>query len=202
MGILVIATHNAAKFKEIKRGLSQFIGRVKVMSLRDLRIKNKVEESGQTFEGNARIKAKFYGNLLKLPTVADDAGLIIPFLNNEPGVKSRRWLGRDSTDDELINFTLNKLKGQKGKNRIAYLEVFLCFFDEKTKKMICSNGKIKGHIAPYPSKKRIEGYPFRSLFIVDEFDKYYEELTEEEHEQVNHRLIAVKKLAKKIESLI
>lgn len=200
---ILIATHNKAKFLEIKKGLKKYLKvPIDIIELDDLKISSEPEESGKTFEENAKIKIQFYAQLTKLPIIADDAGLVIPFLNNEPGVKSRRWLGIKSTDDELIDHTLSHLRGEIWANRTAYLEVFLCFFNPKTSDINCVCEKIKGHIALKPSEKRTEGYPYRALFVVDKFNKYFDELTEEEHDEVNHRLKAIKKVVKKIESLI
>ncbi len=214
---LLIATHNKAKLKELKFGLQDLekIG-VRIVSLNELGVNIKPHETGKTFQENAEIKARFYGDLTKLPTISDDGGLIISYLNNEPGVKSRRWLGRESTDEELINYALFHLRGVTHDDRTAYLETCVCFYfidsrfrgndigdggDDKPI-MICEQEKIKGHVAEKPSPRRIEGYPFRALFIVDKFNKYYDELTDEEHQQVNHRLKALKRLVKRVKKYL
>src|SRR3989344_5109954 len=94
MKTLLIATHNTAKLKELKLGLRDLEKQgVKIITLNDLKISKNPEETGKTFRENAILKAKFYADLTNLPTIADDGGIIIPLLNNEPGVKSRRWLG-------------------------------------------------------------------------------------------------------------
>lgn len=192
---ILIATTNCAKLKEIKQGLTPLekLG-IKILNLNDLTINKKPKETGKTFKENAKLKAKFYAKLTKLPTIADDGGLIIPFLNNQPGVKSRRWLGYEASDEELINFTLKKLKNLPFEKRKAYLETCVCFYHPQKKLFLYQQEKIEGYIAKKPSPRRIEGYPFRALFIVKKFNKYYDELTEEEHEEINHRLKAVKKL--------
>ncbi|MCX7881380.1 MAG: hypothetical protein N2482_02640 [Patescibacteria group bacterium] len=64
--------------------------------------------------------------------------------------------------------------------------------------MVCQQEKIKGYLIEKPSEKRIPGYPFRALFIVEKFNEYYDELTKQKHHQINHRLKAVKKLMPKI----
>jgi XTP/dITP diphosphohydrolase len=196
---ILIATTNKAKLKEIKNGLKPLLKqKIKLLTLTDVGVEEKPEESGKTFCENAKIKAKFYAQKTNLPTLADDGGLLIPFLNNEPGVKSRRWLGYEASDDELINYTLERLKNVPKEKRTAYLQVCLCFFDPKTKKIFFEEEKIEGFIAKKPSGKATFGYPFRALFMVKKFNKYYDELTKKEHQQINHRLIALTRLTKKI----
>src|SRR3989338_8019507 len=120
---LLIATHNPAKVTEIKLGLSPLrkFG-IKILTISDLKIKDKPEETGKTFEENALLKAKFYAEISKLPTIADDGGVAIKVLNGEPGVKSRMWVGYEATDQELINHTIERLKGKSLSKRSAYLE--------------------------------------------------------------------------------
>lgn len=200
---ILISTSNPGKLSEIKKGLNALNKqKITLLTLNDVGVEEEPEETGRTFRANSLIKAKFYGEKTGLPTIGDDGGLIIPYLNNEPGVKSRRWPGYKATDDELIDYCLRNLSGYRWPNRTAYLTVCLCFYDPKTKKTFYEEEKVKGYIAEKPSTKRIIGYPFRALFIVDKYNKYYDELTEKEHEEINHRLKAVKKLAKRIEDLI
>lgn len=197
---ILIASGNPGKIIEIKIGLQELksLG-INILTLNDVKIgETKPEENGKTFKDNALIKAKFYADLTHIPVVSDDGGLVIPYLNNEPGVKSRRWLGYEASDEELINHTLYNLRGCTGSKRIAFLETCLCFYNPQTGKTIFETQKIAGHISEIPSSKRTAGYPFRAVFIVDKFNKYYDQLTEEEHQQVNHRLKALKRLVTKI----
>ncbi len=201
---ILIASTNPGKIIEIETGLIN-LGKqnIKILTLNDVIVEDKVpEESGDTFKENALIKAKFYANLTNLPVISDDGGLVIPYLNNEPGVKSKRWLGKNATDLELINHALDNLRGCTGTQRKAYLETCLCFYNPKIKLIIYEMEKISGHIAEKPSQNPISGYPYRAIFIVDRFNKYYDDLTHKEHGKVNHRLMALKRLTKKIKDLI
>lgn len=197
---ILIATTNPAKLKELKSGLKiiEKIG-IEILTLNDVRVGNKEPiEDGKTFQENAFIKAKFYSDLTNLPVISDDGGLVIPYLNGEPGVNSKRWMGREATDQELIRYTLYNLRGCTGKKRTAYIETCLCFYNPGKNRTIYESEKIKGFIAEKSSGLPTNGYPYRALFIVDKYNKYYDELTEIEHKQVNHRLIALKRLVKKI----
>lgn len=198
---ILIATHNPGKLKELQKGLLELkdLGH-EIVSLKELSINDEPEETGKDFQENSLLKAKFYSNLSGCLTLADDGGLIIPSLNNEPGVKSRRWKGYDATDEELIQYTLEKLKNYHGNNRSAYLQTCITFYDPKTNLSFSETEQVDGCIADTPSNKRVTGYPFRSLFIVQKFNKYYDDLTEKEHNEINHRIIALRRLANRIEN--
>lgn len=204
---ILIATTNPAKLEELKIGLKSLEKQeIEILTLNDVKVgENEPVETGKNFQENALIKAKFYADLTRLPCLSDDGGLIIPYLNNAPGVLSRRWPGYEATDAELINFTLSNLRGCTGSKRIAYLETCVLFFmpsHPKGDQIIFEQEKIKGRIAEKPSGKPTGGYPYRALFIVDKYNKYYDELTEVEHQKINHRLKALKRLTKRIKNLL
>ena len=209
---ILVATTNSAKIEEIIYGLKTFLkDKIEILRLNDVGVEEEPEETGTTFCQNALIKAQFYGEKTNLPTIADDGGLIIPYLNNEPGVKSRRWLGYDASDQELIAYTLKRLENVPLEKRVAYLQTCLCFYlpsqfklseKENKQRFFFETEKIKGYIAQKPSNKPTNGYPFRALFVVEKFNKYYDEITDKEHQQINHRLIAIKKLIKKIKNIL
>ena len=201
---ILIASTNRAKTAELKIGLQELQKQgIQILTLNDVIVGDKEPvENGTTFQENALIKAKFYASLTNLPCISDDGGLLIPYLNNEPGVKSKRWLGYEATDEKLIAFTLSNLRGCTGSKRTAYLETCLCFINPQTTKIIFEKEKIKGHIAEKSSGNPTHGYPYRALFMVEKYNKYYDELTKEEHHKINHRLIALKRLTKGIKNLI
>ncbi len=201
MNKVLIATHNKAKLKELYMGVSPLRDQgIAVVSLDDLAVHEDPEETGTTFRENSILKARFYANLTGLPTIADDGGLLIETLNNEPGVKSKRWMGRDATDEELIAYALHRLEDLPDDKRTAYLETTLCLFDPQSNRTFCESERIRGRIAHAPSGNPTEGYPYRALFIVEEFNKYYDELTADEHERTNHRLKALGRLVEKIKT--
>src|SRR3989344_4559957 len=177
---LLIATKNPGKAREIK----QFLGKdFDIISLPDLPDAPDIEETGKTFEENAILKAKAYFEWSSIPSVADDAGLEIDFLNGEPGVKSRRWLGYEMTDQEMINTALDKLKGVPLEKRTARLVAIGSYCDGKN--TIIERGSTDGLILEKQTIKCERGYPFRAIFWIPRFNKLYQELTHEEHEQIN-----------------
>lgn len=200
---ILIATHNPGKLQEIKFALEPLIKKgINILSLADLNISQEPEETGKTFEENVMLKAKYYAGLTGLLVVCDDGGIAIEALSGEPGVRSRMWLGRKASDEELIKHTLKKLKGLPQRKRKAYFETCVLFFDPKNKRSFLEKERVYGYIATNPHKKRIRGFPFRALFVVSGLNKYYDELTYEEHKKINHRLKATRRLSKKITSYL
>ena len=194
---ILIATKNPGKAKEI----ASFLGEAfEVVSLGDLSGAPDIEETGKTFEENAILKAKKYFEWSGIPSVADDSGLEIDFLNGEPGIKSRRWLGYEMTDQEMIDTALDKLKGVAMEKRTAHLVAIGAYYDGKN--TILERGSTDGFILEKQTVECEPGYPFRAIFWMPRFQKLYQELTHEEHELINHRKILYAKLASEIKNII
>lgn len=185
---LLVATTNLGKVLEYGEIFKQLGLKVELVSLKELDIKQKLEEFGSTFEENAVQKAKFYYSLSKLPTLSDDAGIEIDYLGGEPGVKSRRWPGYEATDEEMIQITLEKLKGVPENQRGAQLRAVVGLIFPGDEKVYTFEGVLRGHIAEVPATERIAGYPFRSIFIPENQEKYLGELS-----LVAHRKQAIEK---------
>ncbi|OGG24371.1 hypothetical protein A3A79_04270 [Candidatus Gottesmanbacteria bacterium RIFCSPLOWO2_01_FULL_43_11b] len=193
MNRLLIATTNPGKLAEIRRFLSDVP--LELVSLNDVDIKERVEETGKTFEENAILKAKFYAQKSGLPTIGDDGGFEIDALGGEPGVKSHRWVhgDKENSDEELIEYTFKKMKGIK--NRKAQLRAVLA--------LALPNGEIhtataatRGIIPDKPSGVRVKGFPYRSILYIPQIQKYYnhDELTPQETEKYNHRKLCLDQL--------
>ena len=189
---LLIATGNTGKFRELSGALAG-VG-VVIVSLKDFPGIEPVEETGTTFEENAILKAETYGKLTSLPTIADDSGLEIDALAGEPGVKSRRWVhaDRDSTDEELIAYTLKRLQGVPADKRTARLRAVVAFWDGTH--TTTATAAIEGAILDQATDTIDPGYPFRSLLFLPRFQKLYRDLTPQEHELINHRIAALRTL--------
>lgn len=95
---LLVATHSAHKLAELRELLR--LDRGELVSLDDLGIGDEPEETGETFETNARIKARFGARRSGLPTLADDSGIEVDALDGAPGVRTRRYAGPDATDED------------------------------------------------------------------------------------------------------
>ncbi len=96
---LLVATRSRHKLRELGQLLELPAG-VELLSPDDLGIEGEPDETGLTFETNARIKARYYASRSGLPTLADDSGLEVDALNGGPGVFTRRYAGPAATDDD------------------------------------------------------------------------------------------------------
>jgi XTP/dITP diphosphohydrolase len=185
---LLLGTHNPGKAAELAQTLSTLAQRsgirLELVMPHDLDIAP-MPESGSTFEEISAAKARAYFAAGGLPTLADDGGLEIAAFDGAPGVKSRRWLGDGAGEDELIAYTLDRMSELDGESRAAQLRTCLSFVDGAIFDQECA--AIEGTIASHPSEQRTVGYPYRSLFLVAGTGRYYDELSDEEHELLNHR---------------
>ena len=114
---LLIATHSGHKLAELRELLE--LKRGELVSLDDLGIRDDPEETGRTFETNARIKARFGARRTGLPTLADDSGLEVDALGGAPGVRTRRYAGPDATDGANNAKLLGTLDGLPAERRGA-----------------------------------------------------------------------------------
>lgn len=189
---LLVATTNPAKLAEYREFLSDLP--LKLVSLIDVGITQVSPEDKSTFEENAILKALFYNQLSGLPTIADDGGFEIEYLNGAPGVKSHRWTGMENpTDADIIAFTLEKMKNVQQNQRNAQLRLVLAYaFDNNV--IATVEEKVKGTLANKASSFSKKGFPYRSLLFFPNLNKYYDELTPSEMEEYNHRKKAVQKL--------
>ena len=192
---LLIATTNPGKLAEIRRFLEDT--GVELVGLQDVGITDTVEETGATFEENAILKATFYSQKSGLPALADDGGFEIDELGGEPGVRSHRWVdpARESSDDELIAYTIERMKGIPEGKRWAQLRLVLALvFPDGT--VHTSMDAVRGIVPLKPSPERASGFPYRSLLYLPEIRKFYNHdlLTAEETEKYNHRKRALDKL--------
>ena len=110
---IVIATTNLHKIMELRTMLKPLV-QVDILSLRDFPSYAPPEETGSTFEENAKIKALNAAKVLGKIVLADDSGLVVPALHGEPGVISARYAGENASDAENRSKLVEKLKKLKG----------------------------------------------------------------------------------------
>ncbi len=186
---ILVATSNPGKLREIQEILKDY----KLVTLEDINCKIEVKEDQDTFEGNAKKKAREIGDVTNMPCIADDSGLCIKAFNNWPGVHTARFLGEESTPTQRNKVILEKMKHLKQEERKAKVVCVVVYYENG--EFIIAKGNTKGKIAQQPRGEN--GFGFDSIFELDN-GKTYAELSQEEKNKVSHRKRALENLQKQL----
>lgn len=190
---VIIATNNAHKVEEIETALN-FEG-WEFKSLKEAGIESSPEETGTTFEENARIKARAAHELTGAAVLADDSGLVVDALNGAPGVYSSRYAGEDGNDGANNTKLLHELEGVPDEQRTARFMCVLVFIDEDGSETV-AQGSVEGRIGY--ELKGDGGFGYDPLFRPEcfNFDCTLAEVTQENKNKVSHRGNALRELKK------
>jgi XTP/dITP diphosphohydrolase len=184
---LVVASANRDKAREIAELLSS--AGVEVLP-RPPEVPD-VEETGQTLEDNARLKARAVMEATGLPAVADDTGLEVEALGGAPGVYSARYAGEGATYADNVAKLLGALEGERDR-RARFRTVALVAFPDGRE--VLADGVVTGTIAS--EARGTNGFGYDPLFLPDESDgRTFAEMTTEEKHAVSHRGRAFRALA-------
>lgn len=184
---LIVASHNKGKIEEIGEMLGH-LG-IKVIGVNDYISMDEVEENAPTLEGNAKIKAEFIYNKVKKATLADDTGLFVRALNNDPGVRTARYAGENPTEKDNRVKMLKELEGKE--DRFAFFETVLYLIDDNGKGYSVS-GICEGDISS--EEMGTKGFGYDSIFIPKGEQKTFGQLSMEEKNKYSHRARALNKL--------
>jgi XTP/dITP diphosphohydrolase len=192
---LVLATHNSGKIQEFQRLLAEFVSDVQVLGLKDFPDMPEIAETGKTFIENSLLKAHGICEFTNLPTLADDSGLCIDYLNGDPGVYSARWSGVHGNDAANIEKVLSQLEGVPLSNRSAHFicEVALVF---PTGNELTESGKLSGFITLSP--RGTAGFGYDPIFQPVGSELTLGELAHGEKDKISHRGIAMRAIAPRI----
>ena len=149
-----------------------------------------IPETGNSYEENAFLKAKKAFEISGLPVLADDSGLEVRSLNNEPGIFSARYSGVDVKDESNNNKLLRKLKNIPNRNA-KYVSV-LVFYDPKKEIEIYTYGELKGSIGT--KEKGTQGFGYDPLFKIKNTNITMAEISFEERMKVSHRAESTSKM--------
>lgn len=200
---IVLASNNAGKIKEIKRLLEDM--NIEVFSLKEMDIDIDVVEDGETFEENAKKKcSEIYKELIRREerdfiVIADDSGLEVEALNNEPGVYSARYAGEHGNDKKNNEKLLSNLKDITYEDRKARFVCQLALINENNEYRGVT-ASVEGYILR--EEKGLDGFGYDPLFYYEPFKKTFSEMTMEEKNKISHRGIALEKMKKTIEELL
>lgn len=230
---IVFATGNADKVREIREIIQD--PEASVYSMKELGISSDPEETGTTFEENARIKARAVADILledparylqdlstPIAVLSDDSGLVVDALGGAPGIYSARFLGRDTSYTEKMNYILSELKDKTG--------------DERSARFVCACAAVllpapesaaSGSAALEPADRegaapeareivvtetmegqiadRIageHGFGYDPVFYLPEYGKTSAELTDEEKNAISHRGKAFRAMTARLRELL
>lgn len=179
---IIFATGNAGKLREIREIMADMD--VEVVSMKEAGLDVDIEESGDTFEANARIKAEAIAAHTEDIVLADDSGLEVDYLNKEPGVYSARYMGEETSYDIKNQTILDRLAGVPKEKRTAR---FVCAIAAvlPDKQVLVTRETIEGYIGEKPAGTN--GFGYDPIFYVDEYNCSTAELSEEEKNAISHR---------------
>ena len=181
---VVLASHNQKKMVEMKAILSQM--GVEVLSQAEVGVDLEPEETGTTFEENARIKAQAVMQATGLPAIADDSGLMVDALGGDPGVYSARYGGPGLDDTGRWQLLLKNMAGESNR-ACKFVSVICCAFPDGGEVM--ARGECPGILAQGPSGDG--GFGYDPIFYLPPLGKTMAQLTPAEKNQISHRARAL-----------
>ena len=187
---LLVATTNRDKIREIRSLLAD--APVEVLTLSDVAPVVEPEETGETFQDNARLKARYYAQHSGLLTVAEDSGLVIDALDGEPGVRSARFLRPDASYPERFAAIFERLAQNPDRPRTAR---FVCAVTVVDGDLIAfeTTGTVEGTIADAAAGDR--GFGYDPIFFFPPYKATLAEVDVEHKLAIAHRGQAFRALA-------
>ena len=182
---LVFATHNPGKLQEVRELLAPHY---EVIGLTDLGDHEEIEETAQSLEGNAWIKARTVWQKHGLSCFSDDTGLEIEAFNGAPGVFSARFAGPEKDPQANMDKVLHELKDQKNRNARFRTAVALLL----NGKEYLFEGTVNGVITT--SQSGAKGFGYDPIFSPNGFNTTFAEMDATTKNEISHRGLAIKKL--------
>jgi XTP/dITP diphosphohydrolase len=189
---VVVATHNAGKLTEMAELLEPY--GLETISAGDLGLPEP-EETGTTFEANAKLKARAAANASGLAALADDSGLAVDGLDGAPGIYSARWAGPDRdfmVAMEKIENRLNKSGARLPGDRSARFVATVCLALPAGDTEVFV-GEVAGHLVWPPRGEG--GFGYDPMFVPQGHDQTFAEMTRAEKRALSHRARAFQAMA-------
>ena len=192
---VVFATGNQNKVREVRQILDGLD--VEVRTMKEMGIASEPEETGETFEENAMIKAAAIADAVQDAIVlADDSGLEIEYLNGEPGIYSARYLGEDTSYEVKNAKLIERLEGVPKEERTArFVCAIACILPDGSR--FTTRGTIEGYIGWEPAGEN--GFGYDPIFYVDEYGCSTAQMTPEQKNAISHRGNALRALRLELE---
>lgn len=184
---IIFASRNKGKIAEVKRILSGL--NFELIPLLDFTEDLEIEETGDSFEANAKIKAVKAFEKFNFPSIGDDSGLAVEQLNGAPGIYSARYSGKHATDEQNNKKLILELQKYSEPHKAKFVCTAI-FFDGKN--FIKTEGELKGKIIKNSRGKN--GFGYDPYFVPDGSTKTTAEISIEEKNKISHRAKAFDKL--------
>lgn len=181
---VVVATTNVKKGREMLQILSGGRPDLEFVTLAGFTDMPEVEETGETFAENARLKARAAAQFTHLPAIADDGGLCIDALGGMPGVKSHRYLGVDTSFEVKMEHILAELAAAPDAQRGCRFQCAVCIALPDGREADCM-GICEGRVAR--ERRGAYGFGYDPIFFVVELGRHMAELPPEEKHRISHR---------------
>ena len=191
---IVIATFNEGKFREFKDLFSN--SSFEILSLKVFTTQD-IDETGSSYEENAMIKAKKASELSNYPSLGDDSGLEVKLLNNDPGLFSARYSGKNATDETNIKKLLKETKNLE--NTKAKFVFTLAFYDPQKELELFSFGELEGEIIK--EKKGDKGFGYDPIFKIKNSSQTLAEVSFKERMKISHRAKSSQEMLKHLNRL-
>ncbi len=207
--IVLIGTSNIGKFREITEVLENMTPgkKPKFILPQDIGITQSPEETEETYEKNAILKAQFYARQAQEKTgesifvLAEDSGLEVEALPGELGHKTRRWgAGEKATDAQWLEYFLAVME-QKHNHRATF-HCVAAVYNNKTQEIKTFQGACDGTILLKPQTPLPKGIPISACFLPDGMDKVYAALNPTEKNRISHRGRAIHQAKDYLEAIL
>jgi XTP/dITP diphosphohydrolase len=183
---ICFATNNKHKLDEVAQMLPP---NIKLLTLVEIGCKEDIPETKDTIEDNSAQKAQYIFDKYNISCFADDTGLEVEALNNEPGVFSARYAGEHGNAEANMNKLLKNLEGKN--NRKARFKTCITYID-KNGAMFQFLGIVNGIIIS--EKRGNNGFGYDPIFVPENFNNTFAELDSSVKNKISHRALATKKL--------
>lgn len=196
---VVLATRNLHKAEELARILSQLNLDIDLLTVDQFPDAPEVEETEDTFEGNALLKARALAAHTGLPAIADDSGLCVDALAGAPGVLSARWSGAtENVDQENLELVLRQLVHAPDEQRGAQFVCAAVLVMPDGSEVVV-RGTVAGDLLREP--RGTGGFGYDPIFVPDGFSATTAEMSAEQKDAISHRGQALRKLALEMQDL-
>jgi XTP/dITP diphosphohydrolase len=195
---LVLGTNNAKKLREMKLLLDNTD--VAVKSLAEIDGSIEVDETGNSFQENAQLKAAEQAKHLNAWVLGEDSGLSVEALDGAPGIFSARFSGPDATDEKNNALLLEKLVDVPAKKRTAWYTSHMALSDPDGKVRISCEARCFGRILKSPIGEG--GFGYDPLFWLVEYHQTFAQLGDEVKSMISHRARAHRKFLPQFLSLL